>query len=329
MRAFVTGGTGFIGGNLVRALLRAGVAVRVLVRPGADTRVLSGLTVERAAGDVTDPASIRAALSDCEWLFHVAALYAFWPRDAAPFERVNVEGTRAVLETAGACGVRRIVYTSSVAALAVPCGSDPVDETTPVDPSVLIGAYKRSKYRAEQIALDLAERGLPVVIVNPTFPVGPYDVKPTPTGRMILDYLNRRMPAYLDTGMNVVDVEAVAEAHVRAAERGRVGERYILGGENLTMRDILRELSELTGLPLPRVRLPYAPVLALSYANAALSRLTGSVPRMTPDTIRMSRHRMYYDAGKAVRELDLAPASSRQALAKAVAWFRGNGYVRR
>ncbi len=326
-RALVTGGTGFIGSSIVRELLRAGYAVRVLVRPNSDTRNLAELDIETVEGDITDISSVQRAISGCEVVFHAAALYSFWVRDSKLIYRVNVGGTENVLSTAKRAGIERIVYTSSVAALAVPEGKTPVTEETPIDPKKIIGDYKRSKYKAEQLALKLASKGLPVVIVNPTFPVGPRDIKPTPTGRMILDFLNHRMPAYMETGMNVVDVENVATGHLLALEKGRIGERYILGGKNMRMAELLQLLSEITGIPAPRIRLPYYPILGLSYINAAWCQVTGRIPRMTPDTIRMSRHYMYYDPGKAIRELGLPQTQPKTALQKAVTWFQDNGYV--
>jgi dihydroflavonol-4-reductase len=329
MPALVTGGTGFIGANVVRALVRRGDAVRVLARPDSDLSNLRGLPVDVVRGDLTDRASLRSAARSCDRVFHVGALYSFWVRDPDLIYEVNVEGTRNLLDAAGEAGARRIVVTSSVAALAVPKKGEVVTEETPVDPDRIVGAYKRSKYLAGQVALEAAGQGLPVVLVNPSFPVGPWDVKPTPTGRVIVDFLNRRMPAYIETGMNVVAVEDVAEGHLLAAERGRVGERYILGGENVTMRRLLELLGEVTGLPVPRVRVPYRPVLALSYANALACRVTRRTPRMTPDTIRMSHHAMYYDASKARRELGLPSTPIDEALRRAVEWFTANGYVRR
>jgi len=327
MKALVTGATGFIGANVVRVLLEEDYKVRALVRPGSDRRNLEGLEVESVEGDIRDRGSIRRAMEGCSLVFHVAALYSFWVRPRRLIYEVNVEGTRNVLQTALEEKVERVVYTSSVAALGLPEGRSPADEETRVDPRKIIGDYKRSKYLAEQVALEFSKR-LPVVIVNPSFPVGPYDRKPTPTGRVILDFLNRKMPAYMETGMNVVDVEDVALGHLLAAEKGKVGERYILGGENLTMRELLTLLAEITGLPAPRIRLPYYPILALSYINAALcSLLPGCTPRMTPETIRMSRHYMFFDPSKAVRELGLPQTPAREALRKAVEWFRASGYV--
>jgi dihydroflavonol-4-reductase len=328
MKALVTGGTGFIGANVVRALLARGYRVRVLLRPGSNRRNLEGLQVELAWGDIRDRGSLERALEGCSLLFHVAALYSFWVRPRNLIYEVNVEGTRNALQAALERGLERVVYTSSVAALGLPKGKEPADETTPVEPEAIIGDYKRSKYLAEQVALQFAERGLPVVIVNPSLPVGPYDIKPTPSGRIILDFLNRRMPAYMDTGMNIVDVEDVALGHLLAAEKGRVGERYILGGENLTMKELLALLAEITGLPAPKIKLPYYPLLGLSYLNSAFCTLTGATPRMTPETIRMSRHYMFYNPSKAVRELGFPQTPARTALQKAVDWFRANGYVK-
>lgn len=325
MRAFVTGGTGFIGANVVRALLARGLKVRALVRPGADLRNLEGLDIELAQGDVRDASSVRRAMEGCELVFHVAALYSFWVRPRSLIYEVNVDGTRNVLQAALELGAERVVYTSSVAALGLREDGRPADEDTPVDPKVIVGDYKKSKYLAQQVALAYAKKGLPVVIVNPTFPVGPYDIKPTPTGQVIRDFLDRRMPAYLETGMNVVAAADVAEGHLLAAERGRPGEKYILGGENLTMRELLETLAEITGLPAPKVRLPYWPILALSYLNAGICRLTGGTPRMTPDTVRMSRHYMFFSPRKAVEELGLPQTPAREALARAVDWFRTKG----
>ncbi len=328
MRALVTGATGFIGANVVRALLERGYNVRALARPGADRRSLAGLDVQWAEGDVRDPLSVRNAILGCSYVFHVAALYALWTRPRRLVYEVNVDGTRHVLQAAWEARVERVVHTSSVAALGLRGDGYPADETVPATSATLVGDYKRSKFLAQELALAFARRGLPVVVVNPSFPVGPYDAKPTPTGQVIVDFLNGRLPAYVDTGMNVVAVEDVAVGHVLAAERGRTGELYILGGENLSMRQFLGLLGEVSGRPVPRVRLPAAPLVPLAYLTAAWSALTGSVPRLTPDTVRMARHRMFYDPGKAVRELRLPQTPAREALRRAVEWFRENGYVR-
>jgi dihydroflavonol-4-reductase len=325
MRAFVTGATGFIGSSVVRTLLDRNVGVRALCRPGSVRTNLDGLDVDVVEGDLRNPESLRRGMAGCELVFHVGALYSFWARPRGLIYEVNVEGTRHVFDAAKAAGVERVVHTSSVATLGTRGDGRPADETTPTSLDRIIGDYKKSKYLAEQVALDYAKQ-LPIVIVNPSFPVGPRDIKPTPTGQTILDFLQRKMPAYIETGMNIVDVEDVALGHWLAAEVGRVGERYILGGENVSMKGMLDLLSDITGLPSPRVRVPYRPILALSYLNAAFCRFFPRVtPRMTPETIRMSSHLMYFDPSKAVRELGLPQTPARDALAKAVAWFRAKG----
>ena len=327
MKAFVTGGTGFIGSSVVRTLLDRNVGVRALCRAGSVRTNLDGLDIEVVEGDLRDPESLRCGMAGCELVFHVGALYSFWVRPRSLIYDVNVEGTRRVLDAAKAASVERVVYTSSVATLGLRDDGEPADETTPTTLGQVVGDYKKSKVLAEQVALDHAKQ-LPIVIVNPSFPVGPRDIKPTPTGQTILDFLNRRMPAYVETGMNVVDVEDVALGHWLAAEAGRIGERYILGGENVSMKGMLDLLSDITGLPSPRVRVPYRPILALSYLNAAFCRVFPRVtPRMTPETIRMSSHLMYFDPGKAVRELGFPQTPARDALAKAVDWYQENGYV--
>ncbi|MEE9541697.1 MAG: hopanoid-associated sugar epimerase [Candidatus Bipolaricaulota bacterium] len=327
MRALVTGATGFIGSSILRKLLAQGYQVRALVREQSNTRNLDELNIEVAFGDITNADSLGPALRGCTHLFHAAALYSFWVKERALLYKVNVDGTRNVLQAAKEAGIDRVVYTSSVAALAVPVGKIPTTEETPVDFTQIVGDYKKSKYYAEQVALEYARDGLPVVIVNPSFPVGPRDIKPTPTGQTILDFLNRKLPAYIETGVNVVDVEDVAVGHLLAAERGEIGQRYILGGTDMTMGQLLKTLSGITGLPAPRVRLPYLPILGLSYLNTAYCRLTMATPRMTPETIRMSRHHMYYDPTKAIRELGFPQTRPRAALEKAVNWFQDNGYV--
>ena len=328
MKAFVTGGTGFIGSSVVRVLLERGIGVRALCRKGSAHASLEDLEAEIVVGDLRDPASLRRGMAGCELVFHVGALYSFWVRPRRLIYEVNVDGTRSVFETAKTIGVEKVVYTSSVAALGLREDRTPADETTQTRLDQVVGDYKKSKYLAELAALEYAQE-LPIVIVNPSFPVGPRDIKPTPTGQTIVDFLNRKMPAYIETGMNVVDVEDVALGHWLALEKGRVGERYILGGENVTMKGMLDLLAGITGLSAPTVRVPYHPILALSYLNAAFCKLFPRItPRMTPETIRMSSHFMYFDPGKAVRELGFPQTPARDALAKAVAWFEENGYVR-
>ena len=328
MKAFVTGGTGFIGSAVVRELLRQGVEVRALCRPGSLRTNLSGLDLEIVEGDLQDRSSLVRGMAGCTHVFHAGALYSFWVKPRRKIYEVNVEGTRNVLEAARTQRVEKVVYTSSVAALGLREDGQPADEAVTTTLDQVVGDYKKSKFLAEQVVLEAA-RDLPVVIVNPSFPVGARDVKPTPTGQTILDFLNRKMPAYVHTGMNVVDVDDVAAGHWLAAEHGRIGERYILGGENVTMKQLLQLLSEITGLPAPRIRLPYGPVLAMSYLNAGFCGLfPRCTPRMTPQTIRMSSHLMFFDPSKAVRELGLPQTPAKESLAKAVTWFRENGYVR-
>jgi len=325
----VTGGTGFVGSHVVRALLEKQRRVRCLVRAGSRRENLEGLPVEIVVGDLTDAASLVPALSGVRTVYHVAADYRLWTRNPHELYRANAGGTDNVLAAASAAGVDRVVYTSSVAALGLTRDGSPADEETPVERSRIIGHYKKSKYDAERVALSWASRGLPVVIVNPSTPIGEGDIKPTPTGQLIVDFLNRRMPAYVDTGLNLVDVRDVAAGHLAAAERGRVGERYILGNRDMTLREILETLARLTGLPAPRVRLPHWIPLAAAAVATGAARVTGRPPRVSLESVRMSTHRMFFDAGKAVRELGLPQTPVEEALSRAVAWFREKGYVGR
>lgn len=328
MKTFVTGGAGFVGGMVVRQLIQAGHTVRALVRPNSDLRQFKDLPVETLGGDLSNMDSLRQGMQGCEWVFHIAALYSFWGHPWEEFYQSNVEGTRHVLQAAGEVGVQRIVYTSSIAALGLPTGDTPANEDTPVHMADKIGFYKRSKTLAEQVALDFARQGLPVVIVNPAAPVGVGDYKPTATGQMIVDFLNGRMFGYVDTGMNIVDVEDVATGHLLAAERGRLGERYILGGENLTLKGVLDLLSEVSGLPQVRLHIPHSVAQAWSYVDTTLARLNPRhIPAATPDKVRLSRQKEYYDSSKAVRELSYPQTPARQALRKAVEWYRRNGYA--
>jgi dihydroflavonol-4-reductase len=323
----VTGGTGFVGAHVVRALLKDGRAVRCLVRQGSRRDNLEGLNVEMAVGDVTDPGSLRAAMAGVSTLYHCAADYRLWAKDPAELDRVNVGGTENVLAAAAEAGVAKVVYTSSVGALGLKRDGSPADETTPVEREEVVGRYKKSKYDAERVAQSWAGRGLPVVIVNPSTPVGELDIKPTPTGQMIVDFLNGRLPAYVDTGLNLVDVRDVARGHLLAAERGRIGQKYILGNRNMTLKEILEALSRVTGLPAPRLRLPHAvPMVAAAVATLVAS-VTGRPPRVSLESVRMSMHRMFFDAGKAVRELSFPQSPVEEALLRAVAWFREKGYA--
>lgn len=325
---FVTGGTGFVGAHVVRALLRRGRTVRCLVRSSSRLSNLEKLPVEITAGDVTDPASLSRAMAGARTVFHCAADYRLSARDPREIYAANVEGTRNVLAAASEIGAEKVVYTSSVGALGLNRDGRPGNEQTPVEPRTLIGHYKKSKHQAERVAGEWAAKGLPVVIVNPSTPVGEMDIKPTPTGQMIVDFLNRRMPAYVETGLNLVDVRDVAEGHVLAAEKGRIGEKYILGNRNMTLKEIFDALSRLTGIPSPAVRLPHWVPLAAAAVDTLASRLTGRQPRVPLEGVRMSRHTMFFDAGKAVRELGLPQTPVEEALGRSVAWFRENGYVR-
>lgn len=324
----VTGGTGFVGAHVVRALLSRGRRVRCLVRASSRRSNLDGLPVEVVTGDVRDAESLSRAMDGVGVVYHCAADYRLYARDPRELRESNVAGTENVLGAAARAGVARIVHTSSVGALGLTSDGSAATEETPVSPGSLIGAYKRSKHDAERVAREWAGRGLPVVIVNPSTPVGELDVKPTPTGRMIVDFLNRRMPAYVETGLNLVDVKDVAEGHVLAAEKGRVGEKYILGNRNMTLKEIFDALSRLTGIPSPRVKLPHWVPLAAAGVETAFSRLVGKEPRVSLDGVRMSRHRMYFDGSKAVRELGMPQTPVEEALARAVTWFRQHGYVR-
>ncbi len=324
-KALVTGGTGFIGGAVVTELLAAGREVRVLARaPGA----LAGLPVEVARGDLRDPASLAAAVKGCRRVFHVAADYRLWVPDPDRMYAANVQGTRDLLAAAAEAGVERLVYTSTVGALGNPGDGTPGTEETPVALADMAGHYKRSKFLAEQVALEFARQGLPVVLVHPSAPVGPGDSRPTPTGQIIVDYLKSRMPAYLETGLNLVHVRDVARGHLLAEAKGRVGEKYILGNQNLSLSEIFQMLAGITGLPAPKVRLPYWPILALSYLDEFwATHVSGRPPRMPMAGVKMARKFMYFDSSKAVRELGLPQTPVHQALEESVAWFQEHGYV--
>ena len=326
--ALVTGGNGFVGAHVVRALLARGDRVRALVRKGADRAALDGCDVEFALGDLRDRESIERAVAGCEEVYHVAADYRLWVPDPDAMYAANVDGTRNVIEAARRAGARRIVHTSTVGALGIPVGGIGTEDT-PVSIDDMVGPYKRSKFMAERVAVDAARDGAPVVIVNPSTPVGPLDLKPTPTGRIIVDFLNRRMPAFVDTGLNLADVEDVARGHLLAAEHGRFGEKYILGGENLTLKEMLDRLARLSGLPAPRVRLPYAVAFGFALGAEAVSRvLTHRPPRASLTEVRMSRKHMFFDSSKAQRELGYRPGPVDGALARAIEFFRRSGFVR-
>jgi len=334
MKCFVTGASGFIGANLVHELVARRHQVRALLRPGSDLRGLGDAPYERVEGDVSEVAKLREAVQGCDWVFHVAASYHLWLRDYRPMYAANVEGTRNVIEAAASAGCLRVVYTSTVGCIGLPQPSGgrvfPSDEATPVAEGQMQNHYKRSKWQAEQVATQLARDGLPVIIVNPSAPVGPRDTKPTPTGQVIVDFLNRRMPAYLDTGLNWVHVRDVAIGHILAAQKGCIGERYILGHAegNWTMKQAFAVLEEVTGIRAPRLQIPYAVALGAAYANEALSALTGRPPKAPLAGVRMARHKMYFNPDKAIRDLGLPQTPPRQALADAAEWFRRNGYVK-
>ena len=321
----LTGATGFVGSAVARALIARGHRIRVLVRPTSDRRNLAGLNVEPTLGDLTDAPSLTRATDGCRYVMHVAADYRIWVPDPDAMRRANIDGTVAVLRAAQTAGAERIVYCSSVAALGLTADGAPADETTPVDPAALISTYKRSKYEAEQAALELARQGVPVVIVNPAAPVGPRDIKPTPTGRMILDAATGRTPAYVDTGLNIVHVDDVAEGHMLALERGRLGERYILGGENLTLRALLTLIAQVVGGRPPAIRLPLPALWPVALAMEAVGTFTRFEPRVTRDTLRMARKKMFFSSAKAMRELGYAPRPARRAIEDAVAWLRAEG----
>ena len=327
-KTLLTGASGFVGAAVLRRLLAAGHAVRVMTRATSDTRNTEGLDIETVHGDLDDPASLAAAVKGCGALFHVAADYRLWIPDPAPIYRTNVDGTAALMRAAADAGVSRIVYTSSVAVLGIPKDGTPGDEDTPVAEADMIGHYKRSKYLAEAKVRALVEdSGLPAVIVNPAAPIGPRDIKPTPTGQMVRDAAAGKMPAYVDTGLCVVHVEDVAEGHWLAYEKGEVGRRYVLGGENLALRDILAKIATIAGRKPPTVRLPIGPLMPVAKVMEGIARLTGGEPMMTGESLKMARKRMYFSSARAGTELGYTARPADEALADAIAWFRENGYL--
>ena len=327
MKVLVTGATGFVGGAVARALVHRGIEVRVMARAGADLQNLQGLAVERVEGDLRDQPSLRHALTGCRQLYHVAAHYALWAKDPSIFYDVNVTGTKSLLEAARDVGTERIVYCSTIGAIGIPPAGGLGTEETPVVFEQMAGHYKRSKYLAEQEVLKFAKAGLPVVIVNPSAPVGIGDVKPTPTGQVIVDFMKGRMPAYIETGMNIVDVDDVATGHLLAMEKGRIGERYILGSANLMLREVLEILSRLTGVKAPTIKLPRVAILPLAYLNQWMANFTGQPPRIPLEGVKMAKYKMHYDCSKAIRELGFPQTPPDVALEKAVKWFRDHGYA--
>jgi len=334
MNCFVTGASGFIGANLVHELERQGHNVKALLCKNSDTRGLDGAQYEFVEGDLSDRRQLVDAMKGCDWCFHVAASYHLWLRDYAPMYAANVEGTRHVLQAAGEAGCSKIVYTSTVGCFAVPHEQNgkitPSDENSHASLTQMTNHYKRSKWQAEQIALEMAQRGLPIVIVNPTAPVGPRDVKPTPTGQVILDFLNHAMPAFLDTGLNWVHVRDVAIGHILAAEQGRFGERYILGNKdgNWTLKEAFAVLAELTGIPAPKFQVPYALAYAAACVDEGIAKVTRKPPKAPLAGVRMAKYKMFFDPAKAIAELGLPQTSPRDALQDAVVWFKANGYAR-
>jgi dihydroflavonol-4-reductase len=324
-KTLVTGGTGFIGRAVVLELLAAGREVRVLARR---PEALADLQVEVARGDLMDPASLASAVKGCDRVFHVAADYRLWVPDPEVMYAANVQGTKDLLKAAAEAGVTRVVYTSTVGALGNPGDGTPGTEATPVTLADMVGHYKRSKFLAEQVVLEFARQGLPVMLVHPSAPVGPGDARPTPTGQIIVDYLQGRMPAYLETGLNLIHFRDVAIGHLLAEEKGRAGEKYILGNQNLSLSTIFRMLAEITNIPAPKVRLPYWPILALSYLDEFwATHVSHKPPRMPVAGVKMAKKFMYFDSGKAVRELGLPQTPVRQALQEAVAWFQEHGFA--
>lgn len=327
MKTFVTGATGFLGASIVRELLKEGRELRVLVRAGADTSNLAGLDVEFWRGDLCDKAGLLMGLKGCDVLYHAAADYRLWTRDPSEMYCVNVDGTAAILGAALENSLSRVIYTSSVGTLGNPGDGTPGTETTPVTLADMVGHYKKSKFLAEREADKFVSLGLPLVIVNPSTPIGPLDIKPTPTGKIIVDFLNRKMPAYLDTGLNIIAVEDCARGHILAEQNGKIGEKYILGNTNLTLQNIFGLLEEITGLSAPRVRLPYAPILLAAYVNEGIARITGKEPLIPLAGVQMAAKFMFFDSSRAVRELGLPQSSIKDALKRSVDWFRANNYA--
>ena len=336
MKCFVTGANGFIGSNLVHELLARGHRVKALLRPGTEDRGLKGQKFERVAGDLSDRRLLDRELAGCDWCFHLAASYQLWMRNYAPMYAVNVEGTRNVLEAAGKAGCQKIVYTSTVGCIGLPAETNghvtPATETDVASEDQLTNDYKRSKFQAEAVAMELFHtKKLPIIIVNPSAPVGPRDAKPTPTGQIIVDFLNRRLPAYLDTGLNWVHVRDVAVGHILAAEKGQYGHRYILGNQqgNWTMQQTLAALAEISGLTAPKNKIPYWLALRVAEVSEGIAFFFGKTPQATLAGVRMARYKMWFNPIKAVRELGLPQTPPEQAFADAVTWFRDNGYVKK
>jgi len=328
MLAFVTGATGFVGSHVARALAAQGADLRLLVRSGSDLRNIQELQAERVMGDLRDAVSLKKAVAGCDVVFHVAADYRLWVRDPDEMYRSNVEGTKAILEASRKSKVRRVVYTSSVATMGFQSNGHLANEESPVSLANMIGPYKRSKYMAEELAIEAGKSGMDVVVVNPTTPVGERDIKPTPTGRIVVDFLKKKFPAYVDTGLNLVDVAECAQGHIAALEKGRSGERYILGGENLTLKQILDRLADITGLPSPKIKVPYVVALATGVVDQVVTGyIRNREPRATIDAVRMGRKKMFVSSGKAEHDLGWKTVPVDAALRRAVEWFQANGYA--
>ncbi len=328
MKAFVTGATGFVGSHVAQALAEQGADLRLLVRSTSKTNNISALAAEIVTGDLSQPELLKKAMAGCEFVFHVAADYRLWVRDPEEMYRANVEGTRAVIQAAQEGGVRRMVYCSSVATMGFTQTGQIVDESTPVSLADMIGHYKRSKFMAEQIALDAGRKGANVVVVNPTTPIGERDIKPTPTGRIVVDFLNRKFPAYVDTGLNLADVKEVARGHLLAMEKAVPGERYILGGQNLTLKQILDKLAALTGLPSPTAKVPHGVAMGFAVLDEFfVGRVLGKEPRATVEAVRMGRKKMFATSAKAERELGYKVIPVEDALERAIHWFQAHGYA--
>ncbi len=326
---FLTGGTGFVGASLARLLLKQGLKVKALARKGSDRQNLKGLDVEIVEGGLLDKSAIEEGVKGCRYAFHVAADYRIWIPNPDDMYKANVEGTEIVLRAAAKAGAERIVHCSSVAAVKVPDDHTPVDETSEYGSlDEIVGHYKKSKFLADVLARKLGKEGLPVVTVNPAAPIGPYDIKPTPTGKMVVDFLNGRIPSYIDTGLNIVHVEDVALGHWLAAQKGRVGERYILGGENLTLKQVLDLLAKVTGLPGPKFKTPYAVAYAFATVDTAIATVRGTTPLAPLDAVKMAKHYMWFRSDKAKKELGFAPRSAESALKDAAEWYRANGYAK-
>lgn len=328
MKAFITGATGFVGSHVARALAAEGAELRLLVRPTSRKDNIADLRAETVVGDLRGPESLRKAMSGCEFIFHVAADYRLWVRDPQEMYKANVEGTRAIIEAAQQSGIRRVVYTSSVATMGFTREGHIATENSPVSIQDMVGHYKRSKFMAEEIALEAGRKGANVVVVNPTTPIGEYDIKPTPTGRIVVDFLKRKFPAYVDTGLNLADVKEVARGHLLAMEKARPGERYILGGENLTLKQILDKLAALTGLPSPKMKVPHAVAMGFAVFDQLFTgMIMGKEPRATIDAVKMGRKKMFASSAKAERELGYRVLPVEDALRRAIGWFQAHGYV--